>query len=330
MWKERQVSNWEVCCSRFWLSSSLAPNLRISRSSLLDTFSKFYDNCSPTSRGSRLLASPHSVTLHPSNLSSQLPSPLSLTTKMDWIKADIDSKKRSLSSDTSTSSKYIKRGDLEKIRVTQAKLDAENETRERELRAVALREGREKGKGKAVSALIEAESAVDSISSGGEESEGTPVPVAIGEKVEGFNVSNPEAVRRLRNKGQPIRLFGESDKERRLRLRALELIEERTEGQRNEFAIALDGMEKGLDMDAMSAAQAGGSKNMTEGEKKEAEAKSDRAKKMREENVQVDLSLVKDNAHKVYPQIYHALKVLCIVVLIRGKLADLELACSVS
>lgn len=228
---------------------------------------------------------------------------------MDWIKADIDSKKRSLSSDTSTSSKYIKRGDLEKIRVTQAKLDAENEARERELRANALREGREKGKGKAVSALIEAESAVDSASSGGEESEGTPVPAAVAEKVEGFNVSNPEAVRRLRNKGQPIRLFGESDKERRLRLRALELIEERTEGQRNEFAIALDGMEKGLDMDAMSAAQSGGSKNMTEGEKKEAEAKSDRAKKMREENVQVDLSLVKENAHKVYPQIYHALKV---------------------
>ena len=42
-----------------------------------------------------------------------------------------------------------------------------------------------------------------------------------------FNISNEEAIRRLRVKGQPIRLFGESDKERRLRLRALELIEEK-------------------------------------------------------------------------------------------------------
>ena len=31
----------------------------------------------------------------------------------------------------------------------------------------------------------------------------------------------------MRAKGQPIRLFAESDKERRLRLRALELIEEK-------------------------------------------------------------------------------------------------------
>ena len=42
-----------------------------------------------------------------------------------------------------------------------------------------------------------------------------------------FNISNEETIRRLRAKGQPIRLFGESDKDRRLRLRALELIEEK-------------------------------------------------------------------------------------------------------
>lgn len=44
-----------------------------------------------------------------------------------------------------------------------------------------------------------------------------------------FNISPEEVVRRLRAKGQPIRLFGESDKDRKTRLRALELIEERTE-----------------------------------------------------------------------------------------------------
>ena len=36
-----------------------------------------------------------------------------------------------------------------------------------------------------------------------------------------YNLSNEETIRRLRLKGQPIRLFGEADRERRLRLRAL-------------------------------------------------------------------------------------------------------------
>ena len=44
-----------------------------------------------------------------------------------------------------------------------------------------------------------------------------------------MNIAVDEVVRRLRAKGQPIRLFGETDEERKIRLRALEVIEERTE-----------------------------------------------------------------------------------------------------
>jgi pre-mRNA-splicing factor 18 len=71
----------------------------------------------------------------------------------------------------------------------------------------------------------------------------TPNPQTGGEnnsQPELFNISNEEAVRRLRNKERRIRLFGESDKVRRLRLRALQLIEELTEGGRNELMRALE------------------------------------------------------------------------------------------
>ena len=55
-------------------------------------------------------------------------------------------------------------------------------------------------------------------------------------------------IRRLRAKGQPIRLFGEADRDRRLRLRALELIEEKEHerhGGQNDFKKALEDVESG-------------------------------------------------------------------------------------
>ncbi|KAI8323783.1 Prp18-domain-containing protein [Martensiomyces pterosporus] len=63
---------------------------------------------------------------------------------------------------------------------------------------------------------------------------------------EGANaISNDEAVKRLRARGEPIRLFGESDKQRRMRLRQLELSEEKTDGQANEFRRVLAQVEAG-------------------------------------------------------------------------------------
>lgn len=53
---------------------------------------------------------------------------------------------------------------------------------------------------------------------------GSPAPE---EERERYNLTPEECVRRLRAYGQPIRLFGETDKDRRLRLRTIELEEER-------------------------------------------------------------------------------------------------------
>ncbi|OAD65970.1 hypothetical protein PHYBLDRAFT_119629, partial [Phycomyces blakesleeanus NRRL 1555(-)] len=68
-----------------------------------------------------------------------------------------------------------------------------------------------------------------------------------------FNISRQEVVRRLRAKGQPIRLFAETDKQCRIRLRALELMEERSEdqGQRNDFMRQLGEMEEGMKLDVL-------------------------------------------------------------------------------
>jgi pre-mRNA-splicing factor 18 len=108
-----------------------------------------------------------------------------------------------------------------------------------------------------------------------------------------FNISNEETVRRLRAKGQPISLFGESDKDRRLRLRALELIEERDserQGGHNDFKKALEDVES---------------------VEKELQSKNGKGKKKEGESVNVgvlDLNLVKTDPDKLYPLIYYALK----------------------
>jgi len=267
---------------------------------------------------------------------------------MDFLKQEIASKKRALDhiasatsnqspsasdSDQPPPSKYIRRAELDRLR-------DEEEQRER-ARKEQDRKERLYGAAKRVAAkehqtgttlLPPSAAAGDksrSASAGAEDAAGAAVEQS---KPEAFNVSNDECVRRLRRIGQPIRLFAESDKDRRLRLRALELIEERTEGQRNDFMRAMEGQEIGLELaevarrsNAGSAAAAAvkdkgkgretlkdGSATATpepaagpaveaSGEKKEPKPK--------DEDVLVDLDLVRSNPHKVYPQIYHALKV---------------------
>ena len=113
-----------------------------------------------------------------------------------------------------------------------------------------------------------------------------------------FNISNDETVRRLRAKGQPVRLFGESDKERRLRLRALELIEEKGHdraGGQNDFRKALEDVESAerelKDRISTSGAGKGKKKGDAEGE-----------------GGVLDLGLIKTDPDKLYPIIYFALK----------------------
>ena len=107
-------------------------------------------------------------------------------------------------------------------------------------------------------------------------------------------MSNEETIRRLRAKGQPIRLFGETDKDRRLRLRALELIEEKghdRQGGQNDFKKALEDVENN---------------------ERELRNKNTKGKKKDDTdlgaNSVLDLDLVKTDPDKLYPLIYYALK----------------------
>lgn len=108
-----------------------------------------------------------------------------------------------------------------------------------------------------------------------------------------FNISNEETIRRLRAKGEPVRLFGESDRDRRLRLRALELIEERghdKQAGQNDFKKALEDVEN-VDRETVE---------MNKGKRKgDSEASSVGV---------VDLGLIKSDPDKLYPLIYYALK----------------------
>ena len=106
-----------------------------------------------------------------------------------------------------------------------------------------------------------------------------------------------ETIRKLRIKVQPIRLFGESDRERRLRLRALELIEERDQerqGGQNDFKKALEDVE-----------------NVEKLMNKNVDDSSSSGKRRDETKDSVDildLDLLKTDPQKVYPIIYYALK----------------------
>lgn len=58
---------------------------------------------------------------------------------------------------------------------------------------------------------------------------------------ESVEIPRPDVIRRLRVRGEPIRLFGESDRDTQKRLRKLEIEQpELKEGWKNEFQAALD------------------------------------------------------------------------------------------
>ncbi|KAL8293464.1 hypothetical protein RQP46_000165 [Phenoliferia psychrophenolica] len=215
---------------------------------------------------------------------------------MDWassIQSDIASKKRAIEalSTEASSSKYMKRSELDRIRRA-------------ELSSNSSPSSKSPSPAPGSPAPSSPAPTSDQPSRALTPAAVATPPTEAADTI--FQVTNAEAVRRLRLKGQPILLFGETDKERRLRLRALELIEERTDGGRNEFARALERVGEGVE------------KEKEKKKEKEATvvvapptdaAKGGKAeKKPKDEDVIVDVSLVKTDPHKVYPQIYFALK----------------------
>ncbi|BGP20542.1 hypothetical protein JCM10213_003806 [Rhodosporidiobolus nylandii] len=293
---------------------------------------------------------------------------------MDFLKAEIESKKRALDaaspspSDTSASDahqpaakKYLKRSELERIRREEE--EREQKAKEEARRAKLYGSKPTAGSSSKAKAAPSTSTSAGSTPLAGSPAPGTPAPAdsaaAEAQAEERFIVTNDEAIRRLRQKGEPIRLFGESDKDRRLRLRALELLEREQDasgvaGQRNELQRALKGQERLAEIEEAARTRSAGSSAMPsrtgtpvggeqgkgkgKGKGKEKEgtplsasaeesgADSDApagavAKKgageekegkkepnPKDEEVLVDLSLVKTNPHKVYPQVYHAFK----------------------
>jgi len=110
-----------------------------------------------------------------------------------------------------------------------------------------------------------------------------------------INLSSEEITQRLRSKGQPIRLFGENERERGLRLRALELIEEK-------------GLERGYGGNDFK-------KHLEEAELRQEDkdrlpttASREKRKEAAEQAGPLDLKLIKTDPDKLHPLIYFALK----------------------
>lgn len=225
---------------------------------------------------------------------------------MDALKAEIASKRKAMPTLDARPSKYMRRGDIERLR-------EEAERKEREEKEAKLKAEKEKAQekekaerkeraGNSVRALVftnqhRTDSSRQSIDNSRSATR-SPHPesttdAAPSDPSLSFNIPDEEAVRRLRAKGQPIRLFGESDRDRGLRIRALELIEEKDNeriGGQNDFRKALEDVEsRQKDVDPKTRKRDG-----REGKDGVGEV--------------LDLDLVKTDPDKLYPIIYYALK----------------------
>ncbi|WRT69138.1 uncharacterized protein IL334_006122 [Kwoniella shivajii] len=271
---------------------------------------------------------------------------------MDGLLAEISAKRKALELDSGdvagggASKKYMRRADIEKLKEEEAK------NKRMEERAKRDSEKAEKSKKDAEQARNKSLSRLAGSSTPSSSKAATPEPsgsgsggagAGVGEK-EGFNISPEECIRRLRIKGQPIRLFGESDKDRRLRLRALELLEEKGgtgnggHHGRNDFMKALEEMESGLDKkeierkarelhlqaeqkNLLDSSDANGNGNGQDNDDQDKDkvkdedgsrdngiiSKKDNKKRGQDLGI-LDLGLVKTDPNKLYPLIYYALK----------------------
>ncbi|KAI0242181.1 hypothetical protein L0F63_002960 [Massospora cicadina] len=196
------------------------------------------------------------------------------------ITAEIDKKKRQLEKvgdKLGVKKKYIRKADLEKLREEEYLAEQRRLEEERALRKkLALEEKVEKA-------------GIDDQEKKDASTDDTEIIGTIPEE---------EVTRRLRAKGQPIRLFDESNRQRQLRLRALELMEERTDGQRNDFMKVLEAMDTDLQLDYL--------RNPVD----QAEAQSDKNKSKRGSNyaeidtTELTMEMVQNNTERAFGLLY--------------------------
>ncbi|WWC63950.1 uncharacterized protein I303_106556 [Kwoniella dejecticola CBS 10117] len=259
---------------------------------------------------------------------------------MDGLLAEISAKRKALEVESGDgagpANKYMRRADVERLKEEELKRKRQEERAKRD------QERQEKMKKEADQARHASLKRLAG-SSAPSSSRNTPEPSGSGSgtgEKEGFNISPEECIRRLRAKGQPIRLFGESDKERRLRLRALELIDGQAGGGhhgRNDFMKALEEMESSVDKKEIerkarelhkqseekskskliqeienekdnSNNNNGTTANANSEKDDQFEPKDNGTKKRGQDLGILDLGLVKSDPNKLYPLIYYALK----------------------
>ncbi|KAI8647621.1 hypothetical protein BD408DRAFT_102929 [Parasitella parasitica] len=132
------------------------------------------------------------------------------------IQEEVSKKRKALEaaskeSDPGKKVKYVSRAELERIREEEYRRKEEDREEKERQRKARLAEEETKRRDLARQNAMTDEGSKD------KETE---------QVIEAFNISREECVRRLRAMGQPIRLFAETDKQCKVRLRALELMNE--------------------------------------------------------------------------------------------------------
>ncbi|KAF9430535.1 mRNA splicing protein prp18 [Podila epigama] len=222
---------------------------------------------------------------------------------MDLIEATLAKKRSALEAAGGTGKKkFIRRGDLEKQRQEQYFAEQERERKEKEERERKLALEREGARKDAAAAAKDSSSSSgtgtndSSTSSSSASTEATAAADAAAEVASAtFNIAPEEVVRRLRARGHPIRLFAETDQQRKIRLRALELVEDRSEGQRNDFMRAMENAETGLHLEALGQTERTGSN-------KEKKTKEDPTKNL--DTNEISAELLQKDMDKLYVLLY--------------------------
>ncbi|KAG0242558.1 mRNA splicing protein prp18 [Actinomortierella wolfii] len=245
---------------------------------------------------------------------------------MDLLEASLNKKRSALEANGGAKKKYIRRADLEKQRLEEYKaeqerlrLEKEEKERKRQEEEAAAEEERRRriasklrsssdsgstpGSG---SSTPDPENANSTAPVGGSPANGEGGAVLDAATAEAtkeasagsLNIPPEEVIRRLRARGQPIRLFGETDQQRKIRLRALELVEDRTEGQRNDFMRALENAEAELHLEVLGQSDTSGKKK----DKNKDKASGQESKQL--DTSEISTKLIQKDQDKLYVLLY--------------------------
>lgn len=220
---------------------------------------------------------------------------------MDALKAQIAAHKRKRD-EADQSMKYARRGSAGNAEEDETRKDAEDDTSP----ARALTNGATPAAPQAHSPSMQPAAPASSI------------PISNVDAVERFVISNEEATKRLRQKGEPIRLFGETDKDRRQRLRTLEILEEhdvRAHNGHNDGKRFLQASEREVvieQIEKQATVRAPREPSSAADEREESVSSSKRVPASQREGIGMhtvmDLKLMWTDTARVYPILYYTLK----------------------